>query len=254
MPRLVVPVLLTALVVAVGPLLVAAQDATPAAPPAADAVAGPARTDARYFLPYGRDGLKAGLTVAANDGGVCAHESLVVPGRPDAWDCLGHAGNTVYDPCFENPFAPPDRPPELACVASPFAAEVVLFAPTEPLVREKDVGPGDGVRPPDQAGATAEDLEADPWALPWVLELANGERCTLLPRIEEVLAGQHVHYGCSNGGSILGEVDRDRAVWTVAYLADGAVTTTPVDVAGACSCAERVARRGSSRTTGGLTT
>ena len=234
MPRLVVPVLLTALVVAVGPLLVAAQDATPAAPPATAPGAGLARTDARYFLPYGRDGLKAGLTVAANDGGACAHESLVVPGRPDAWDCLGHAGNTVYDPCFENPFAPPDRPPELACVASPFAAEVVLFAPTEPLVREKDVGPGDGAQQTDQVGEAAE-ATADPWVLPWVLELANGERCTLLPRIEEVLAGQHVHYGCSNGGSIIGEVDRDRAVWTVAYLADGTVASTLVDVAVAWS-------------------
>ena len=235
MPRLSVPVLLTALVVLVGPVLAVAQNATPDAPPAPTAVAGLTRTDARYVLPFGRDAVKAGLTVSANDGGACAHESLEAPGRPDAWDCLGRDGSTVYDPCFENPFAPPDRPRELACVASPFAPEVVLFAPTEPLAREKEVGPGDEAQPPpDQAGLGAEEATAGPWALPWGLELANGERCTLLPRIEVVLAGQHVHYGCA-GGSILGEVDRGQPVWTVTYVADGALASTLVDVAVAWS-------------------
>jgi hypothetical protein len=194
--------------------------------------AGLTRTDARYFLPYGRDGLKAGLTVVATDGGPCAHDSLVAPDRPDAWDCLGRSGNTVYDPCFEDPFAPPDQPAELACVASPFAAEVVLFAPTAPPPRAKEVGPRDGVqRRPDETGLGAEKATADPWALPWALELANGERCALLPTIDVVLAGLPVHYRCDGGGVILGEPDHARAVWMVAYLEDGAVASSLADVA-----------------------
>jgi hypothetical protein len=57
------------------------------------------RTIPAYVFPYDSDGLNATLTVTANASGVCGSESLVTPGRPDAWDCLGEA-NQVYDPCF----------------------------------------------------------------------------------------------------------------------------------------------------------
>ena len=83
MRRLFVPLGALLALLLVAPIVVAAHDATPATTPGASA-AGPARTDARYFLPYGPDGQNAGLTVAANDSGVCAHESLATPGRPDA--------------------------------------------------------------------------------------------------------------------------------------------------------------------------
>ena len=229
-----------------GPVLVAAQDATPAAQPATDPEAGApradlSRTDVRYFLPYGADGLNPGLTVTANASGVCGFESLATPGRHDAWDCIG-ADNQVYDPCFENPFAALDEPGELACVASPFATDVVLFRLTEPLVRQKEGGPDDagGAAPPpddaldqppaDQAEGTADGI-VDPLDLPWALELANGERCSLLTGASAVLAGQRVHYECDGGGSVIGEIDRGQQVWMVSYLADGAIATTLIDVA-----------------------
>jgi hypothetical protein len=184
----------------------------------------PQRTDTRHFLPYGPDGLNPELTVVAETSGVCAHESLATPGRPDAWDCLGATDNTIYDPCFASPFVDPDDGAELACATGPFADEVVLFRVTEPLPRAKE-GQADGIAPV----GVGDRANADPWQLPWALELANGERCTLLTGATPVLAGLRVNYGC-DGGSILGEVDRSQPLWTASYLADGAVSTTLVDV------------------------
>jgi hypothetical protein len=206
------------------PALAAAQEATPAAEPSAAGAAGDlARTDTRYFLPFTRDGVNPGLTVTGEDRGGCAFTSAAALARPDAWDCIGES-NEIYDPCFENPYAPRDDPGELVCIASPFTNEVILFSLTEPLVRQKAAPTVDA----------ATDLTA-PWVLPWALELANGERCTLLPGTVDVLAGIPVHYGCADGGAILGEPDRSQPVWSVAYLADGDVATTLVDVAVAWS-------------------
>ena len=221
MRRLLVLLGLVGLVVFV-PMVVIAQDSTPEAQVESTA-ADVTRTIPAYVFPYDSDGLNAGLTVTANVGGVCAFESLATPGRPDAWDCLGD-DNQIYDPCFENPFAPPaessDAPGEVACMTSPFVDEVVLLALETPLDRDKEAAPG-----PD----------AEPWNLPWGLELASGERCVLRDDIDVILAGEAVHYDCADGGTILGDVNRGQPVWTVIYLADGATRTTLADVAVAWS-------------------
>jgi hypothetical protein len=215
--------------VLVAPTDVGAQDATPTAASApADLAAGFARTDRRYFLPFTADGLKPGLTVTGNERGVCRFTSSAALARPDAWDCIAET-NEIYDPCFENPYAPRNGSEELACITSPFANEVVLLTPTDPLEREKEAAavPGNGSN-------ASIDL-TDPWVLPWALELVNGDRCILLPGTADVFAGLPVHYGCSNGGAILGEPDRTQPVWAVSYVADEDIGTTLVDVAVAWS-------------------
>jgi hypothetical protein len=199
------------------PLAVVAQDSTPEAQPQA-AAGDVTRTIPAYVFPYDSDGLNAGLTVTANVSGVCGSESLMTPGRPDAWDCIGD-DNQVYDPCFENPFAPEataDALGEVACMTSPFVDEVVLLTLDVPLDRDKEVAP---------------DAGAESWNLPWGLELAGGARCLLLSNIEVVLAGEAVHYDCADGGTILGVIDRRQPLWTVIYLADGETETTLADVA-----------------------
>ena len=148
------------------PVAVIAQDSTPEAQP--EATAGDVtRTIPAYVFPYDSDGLNAGLTVTANVSGVCGSESLMTPGRPDAWDCLGD-DNQVYDPCFENPFAATssaDAPGEVACMTSPFVDEVVLLTLNAPLDRDKEAAPGaDANRGICHGG----------WSLP------DGERCLLL--------------------------------------------------------------------------
>ena len=200
---------------------VTAQEATPAA-------GSPARTDVRYVLPFTADGLNPGLTATATEEGICAFDSSAALDRPDAWDCTGAEGQ-IYDPCFENPFILPDEPGQVACFDSPFSTDVVVLTLTEPLVREKEA-PDTGTSLAQAAG-----VAIDPWDLPWAVELANGDQCTLLGGTLTVQAGQTVHYGCTNGGSILGEVNHVRPLWTVSYLAEGDVASRLVDVVAAWS-------------------
>ena len=161
MRRLVV--LLCALFALVGlaPLAATGQEATP------EPGAAQARTDVRYIIPYGPDGLNPALTVTDTLAGSCAGGSIATPDRPDAFDCLGD-GSQVYD-------------------------------------------------------------------LPWALELANGDRCTLFHGTLSVLAGQTVYYSCEQNGAILGLVDHEQPVWTVNDLADGDTASSLVDVTAAWS-------------------
>jgi hypothetical protein len=202
-------------------LVTRAQEATPAS-------GSPARTDVRYVLPFTPDGLTPGLTATATVAGVCGFTSSAALERPDAWDCLG-ADDQIYDPCFENPFLPPDEPGQVACFASPFTTEVVVLTLTDPLLREKEAPE------PDLGMAQAAGVSIDPWDLPWALELANGDQCTLLGGTLTVQAGQTVHYGCADGGMVLGEVDHRRPLWTANYLAEGDVASTLVEVVTAWS-------------------
>lgn len=211
-------VTLLTLLLAFAPLVALAQEGTPEAE-TATSLTTPERTDVRLLLPFGRDGLSAELVETESVSGNCSDDSLSVPGRPDAWECIG-ADDQIYDPCFENPFVAIDAPGVLACVASPFVNEVVLLTLDEPLLREKE---------------NLADAGVDAWSLPWALELANGERCVLLSDIDVVLAGLAVHYLCADGGSILGNVNRGDPVWTVGYAANGASSSTLIDVVAAWS-------------------
>jgi hypothetical protein len=217
MRRLLVLLSALASLVAFGPMAALGQEATPQ--PGGGALD---RTDTRYVIPYGPDGLNAGLTVRETLTGSCIGEAIVVSDRADAFECLGD-GSQVYDPCFENPFAPIDEPGEVACVLDPFGTEVVLLTVVDPLPREKDAPPGPGQDP------------FAPWDLPWALELANGDRCTLLGGTLYQLAGQVVYYSCEQNGAVLGVVDHDQPVWMVNYLADGEVVSSLLEVTAAWS-------------------
>jgi hypothetical protein len=201
---------------------VRAQDATPAAGTTA-------RTDVRYVVPFGPDGLNPGLTATTEEEGLCDFPSSAALDRPDAWDCTGAEGQ-IYDPCFENPFILPDDPGQVACLESPFTTDVVVLNLTAPLLRQKEL--------PDPAREAAQDaagVTLEPWDLPWALELANGDRCTLLHGTLIVIAGQTAHYGCENGGAVFGEVDHSRPLWTANYLAAGEVASNLVEVVAAWS-------------------
>ena len=213
--RLLVALFMLAALVFAGPAVVTAQDATPAA--------GTAFTDVRYVLPFTPDGLNPSLTATSTEEGACGFSSVAALDRPDAWECVGES-NQIYDPCFENPFLPPDEPGQVACFDSPFTTDVVVFTLTQPLEREKEVADATMDMTSDPTTAI------DPLDLPWALELANGDRCTLLHGTLEVIAGQVAHYGCENGGLILGETDHAQPLWWVTYLAEGDVASSRVAV------------------------
>jgi hypothetical protein len=67
------------------------------------------------------------------------------------------------------------------------------------------------------------------------LELANGDRCTLLHGTLSQLAGQVAYYSCEQNGAVLGVVERGQPVWTVNYLAEGDVASHLVEVTAAWS-------------------
>src|SRR4051794_29433580 len=176
----------------VGPVLVSAQDATPEAD-VGGAEVHVERTDVRYLLPFGPDGLSGGLTASATVEGVCGFNSSAALDRPDAWDCIS-TDSEIFDPCFENPIVSPDEVGELACFDAPCTPKVTLLPLTEPLVREKQAPDRSG-DPSMAMGQQADDILA-PWDLPRALEQANGDRCTLMHGTLTVMAGQIVSYGC----------------------------------------------------------
>jgi hypothetical protein len=231
MRRLLVALCTLLALALVGPAMVSAQDATPEAD-AGGTDGQVQRTEVRYLLPFGPDGLSTGLTASATVEGICGSSSIAAIDRPDAWDCMS-TNNEIFDPCFEPPMLMPEELGQLACVEDPFSSEVTLLTLTEPLMREKeDADPG--AAPSMAMGQEADDVLA-PWDLPWALELANGDRCTLLHGTLTVMAGQIVYYGCVDGGMVLGETDHSRPVWTVSYLAAGEFASSLVDVAAAWS-------------------
>jgi hypothetical protein len=223
--------LLVALLVLLTPLLVvpaiAAQEATPEAAEMAG-TSDVARTDTRFVVPFTEDGLNPGLNVTSTEEGACTFSSSVANGRPDAWGCTTDGG--VLDPCFESSFVAMDEATEVACLSTPWSTDVVMLSLTAPLMREKE-GPGGA---PSGPADTADEV-IQPWDLPWALELANGDRCSLMHGTLIAMAGQVSHYGCENGGMVLGETDRSQPVWTVTYLAEGDVASNQVDVAVAWS-------------------
>jgi hypothetical protein len=208
-------VMITAFII-FGPLAVAAQEATPTAVEPETSVT-VTRTDTRYVAPFTPDGLNPSLTVTSTIEGVCTFDSAIANSRPDAWACTTDGG--IVDPCFENAYLPVDEATEVACLDTPWTSDVVVLTLTAPLAREKE----------DPGADPAEEV-VQPWDLPWALELANGDRCSLMHGTELVMAGQVVHYGCEQGGMILGETDRGQPVWTVTYLAEGEVGSNLVDV------------------------
>ena len=181
------------------------------------------RTDTRYVVPFTPDGLNPGLTATSPTEGACTFGSSVAPSRPDAWGCTTEGG--VLDPCFENAYLPAEDATEVACLDTPWSTEAVMLTLTAPLAREKE-GPAGAIT---GAADTADEV-IQPWDLPWALELANGDRCALLHGTLLVVAGQVVHYGCEQGGMILGETDHTQPVWTVSYVAEGEVASNLVDV------------------------
>src|SRR5215210_190556 len=116
----------------IGPMAALGQDAT-----LESGGATLTRTDTRYVIPFGPDGLNTGLTVRETLTGTCTDDSIALPDRGDAFECLGD-GDQIYDPCFENSFALSDEPGQVACVSDPFSSEVVLLTVDGPLPREKE--------------------------------------------------------------------------------------------------------------------
>ncbi|HEY9845053.1 MAG TPA: hypothetical protein V6D03_02550 [Candidatus Caenarcaniphilales bacterium] len=150
-------------------------------------------TQIRIFTPFNTGGLNIGLAVTDRAQGTCMGGSLAAATRPDAWRCS--AGNRIYDPCFENTLGNRNV---LACAEPPWTANVVLLRLTAPLPTNNNRA--------DRSKT-----------LPWALELANGQRCTLLTGATGLIAGMRVNYGYADGSSVVGNSERTQPLWKVFF-------------------------------------
>jgi hypothetical protein len=163
-----------------------------------------AATQVRVVVPFGPGGLVPRLTVTTRASGSCWTASLASGSRPDAWRCM--SGNSIHDPCFVG------FDQVAACFSSPWSSDVVLLSLSGPL-------PGDAKRPPNI-------LDGPPWAL----ELASGERCTMLTGATWGVAGMRVNYGCPDDVSVVGDVDRSAPTWRAFVLRAGSPVMSLVEI------------------------
>jgi hypothetical protein len=184
-----------------------ATTAPASAPAAQPSATQPSGTQVITYNPWASAGtLASGITASSTlSGGSCVDASEVTD-APDAWRC--YVGNTIYDPSFSYGSSGAG---EVAYPNWENPNSVIVIKLTSAL--------------PAPAAASSP-------ILPWMLLLANGQRCPASdgasgPDVD----GLNQSYVCS-GGSIYGLPDRSSATWTVHYAAPGAAASalTQVDV------------------------
>ena len=107
--------------------------------------------------------------------------------RVDAWRCI--ADNSIYDPCFSIP----GNSHAVICDTSPLSDSTGFkLNLTESL-------PARGTASPVKSA--------------WAFELADGTNCTFMGGATAAFEGKRVNYSCSDGWSILGELQEGQ-VWT----------------------------------------
>jgi hypothetical protein len=164
-------------------------------------------TQIKMLTPYGPGGLSKALSVSETANGNCFAESVADSSRTDAWRCS--AGNAIHDPCFANIMGDSKT---LACARNPWDGKVTVLTVSTP---------------PD---ASKRKQVPRTQAMPWALELANGDHCALFTGATAPIAGMRINYGCPGGGLVVGDIDRSQSVWRVFYQKEGAASLDQVDV------------------------
>ncbi|WP_455359617.1 hypothetical protein [Streptomyces sp. SYSU K21746] len=165
------------------------------------------RTEVRTIAPWAIGGMPAkDIVITMEAVGSCWSSSSKTQ-RTDAWRCTDDS--TVLDPCFA-PDAGPEHPMLLCMEADP--NRMLRLTLTESL-------PGNNFHIP-----------GGPVPTPLLLELVNGDICRFASGATDALVGQRLNYTCEQGGSVYGDPNQSRALWTAAYRADEASTTvsTPI--------------------------
>jgi hypothetical protein len=164
-------------------------------------------TQIKLFTPYGVGKLSEALKASSPVQGSCFSGSVADTSREGAWRCT--AGNAILDPCFQNLTSDPNL---LACAREPWETQVTMLSLNHPL--------------PETDKKT---IDRDK-AMPWALELANGDRCGLFTGATAPIAGMRINYGCPGGGQVVGDLDRSLPLWRVFYQKEGAPALEQVGV------------------------
>jgi len=167
------------------------------------------RTQIKMLAPFGPAGLSGDLAVTGQVSGQCLSHSVSSTTRPDAWRCS--AGNSIMDPCYQRIMGDEKQ---LACpVDGPWSGKVVLLTISQPLAQD-----------------TRKEASRDA-SLPWALELAGGQHCSLFTGATAPVAGMRINYGCPGGFIALGDIDRSQPVWRVFFGNQKGSVLEQVDVA-----------------------
>jgi hypothetical protein len=132
------------------------------------------------------DNLNPNLIVTQRTSGNCWTQSLANSGRPDAWRC--QTNTLIMDPCFQDNKT-------LACVVSPWVKKVSILELNSVLPE-----------------TSVKKLNTQK-AIPWALELTDGQRCTFLTGSTGAVNGMRINYGCSPDTHIIGDLDRSNYIW-----------------------------------------
>lgn len=172
----------------------------------------PTATQIKLITPFQSGHLGIGFAVTARGDGECFARSAAVSGRPDAWRCS--IGNAIHDPCLQNFLGDPKV---LACPDTPWSANVSLLTLTKPLPTDAPMN--------DSAKTSLKDT------MPWALEMANGQRCTLFTGATAPIAGMRINYGCPGGFIAVGEIDRSGPVWRIFFQGEKSISLELADIA-----------------------
>ncbi|MFI5979370.1 protein kinase [Streptomyces sp. NPDC051555] len=190
-----------------GPLSASSSPPSTTGGPGAAGDPGTGRTAVHTIAPWSVAGGEPaeGVTITAETIGSCWTVSSKTP-RSDAWRCM--SASTILDPCF----APGDGAADVLLCLDGNARRMQRLILTQPL-------PADGFRPPGSPAPTT-----------LLIELANGKTCGFASGATSDLAGKRLDYFCEDGGTVYGDPDRSRPLWTADYRKDQSPTTESVPI------------------------
>lgn len=152
-----------------------------------------AATTIHLYAPFNGGGIASGVRIAKTASGYCWTTSGV-DARGDAFRCF--VGNFIHDPCFAD--------------QTGFAHYVLcpLYTPGSKVLRinlTKQL-------PPNPANS-------DPTRYaPWAVRTTSGKWCTILSGATGQVAGMRINYGCTGGGTLIGNPRRSASSpWTIFY-------------------------------------
>lgn len=154
-----------------------------------------------FYNPFGEQP----LVIKGNVAGICAGQSKLII-REDAWRCM--AEGKTFDPCFAKSVK---NTREVFCPLSPWSRESIQIQVNEPLNNEHHV---------------TLDMSR---ALPWGIELENGERCQAIDTTD-LYDSMPVRYLCGNKNVLVGYLQRCKAPWSMLEKTSEGVITARVRV------------------------
>lgn len=174
-------------------------------PPTTSAPGSPATQIVKYRPWASRDQLLPGIDAEWTKSGSCFSNSSA-SSASTAYRC--EVGNELLDPCFADATS---RADEVACPD--------LTKPDE-----------DAVFVIKLTGQLPAPVPASGTALPWRLDLSNGQTCEIITGAADMLGGKNQTYSCANG-NIWGSLDQSSPAWQASYAPSGAPASAITQVA-----------------------